>query len=295
MTRFFLLLTLLFTTQVFAVPIMGRKYDNVVQTLQTLAAQYPQNAKLINIGTSDSGRDIIGLKIGDGSVSNLVVGTHHGNEYGSTEVALAFAEEIARTPVDGQTIFVIPVLNIAGYDRRSREEFAGSMWHDPNRNYPGPCGSEGPFTLKSTAALAALIEREHIVTSATIHTHFPAVTFPWGVSTHDVTTPYNDIFQSLADVATFLSHYRTGTSTDIVYPVDGSFEDYAYWKHGVWSLLFEVGYSHSPNQAALEELVRVNVPGLRRMFETAPMVRATDHGFKGQCSLALKILDQHNE
>ena len=31
-----------------------------------------------------------------------------------------------------------------------------------------------------------------------------------------------------------------GASTDVVYPCDGAFEDYAYWKHGMWSLLLEL-------------------------------------------------------
>ena len=40
-----------------------------------------------------SGDTIIGLKIGNGPVNNLVVGTHHGNEYGATEVTRAFAAD----------------------------------------------------------------------------------------------------------------------------------------------------------------------------------------------------------
>src|SRR5690606_13246985 len=102
-------------------------------------------------------------------VHNLVVGTHHGNEYGATEVAQAFAEDIALKPIEGQTIYVIPVLNTWGYDRRYRREQGQRATHDPNRDYPGPCGSDGPFNLRSTKALADFLDAVPIVNSAPLH------------------------------------------------------------------------------------------------------------------------------
>lgn len=295
MFKFIFIFGLLSTTASVAKPMMNRKYDNVVKTIEQIATQYPEKAELINLGESDSGKDIIGIKIGHGDIPNLVVGTHHGNEYGSTELALEFAADVAENPIEGQTLFVIPVLNISGYDSRSREEVSGFTWYDPNRNYPGPCGTEGPFTLKSTQLLADFIDKENIVNSATIHTFYPAVVYPWGLSSHDLETPYMDTFQALASAATFKSQYQTGNSTEVIYPANGTYEDYAYWKFGVWSMLFEVGSSHRPDLSDLEELVRLNVPGLRRMFEMAPTERATDHDFKGECSWSLQLLDRHDE
>lgn len=295
MTKHILFLSLLFSSSVFATVQTDRDYAGVLKELQQIANQYPQSTEIVNLGNSDSGQDILAIKIGHGSVANLVVAAHHGNEYGSTEVALSFANDVAKNPLSNQTIFVIPVLNIGGYEKRARDEFAGSMWHDPNRNYPGPCGTEGPFTLKSSQALADFIDRENIVNSATIHTYYPAVVYPWGLTSHDLGTPYMDTFNALASAATYLSRYETGNSTDVIYPANGTFEDYAYWKHGVWSLLFEVGNSHWPDKKSLEETVRVNVPGLRRMFETAPLARAENHDFKGDCAWNLLHLDRHDE
>ncbi len=274
----------------------NRRYPEVKSFLAKLSQDYPNNVSLFNLGENDFGEQIQGVKIGNGPVRNIVVGTHHGNEYGSTEVALGFAESIAKAPVSGQTIYVIPVLNITGYNARRRNETDNAnRSFDPNRNYPSPCGTEGPLTLKSTRALAEFVAREGIVASATLHTFYPAVVYPWGISSHDLDTAYPDIFRKLVNDATVESKYQTGNSTEVIYPADGTYEDYAFMQHGVWSILFELGYSHSPNEAQIQTMVQVGVPGMRRMFENAPTMRAAQHSFQGRCDRLLNVLDRHDE
>ncbi|MGZ3692870.1 MAG: M14 family zinc carboxypeptidase [Bdellovibrionota bacterium] len=273
-----------------------RNYEGVKTFLTQLAAKYPKTVRPIVVGDSDSGEKIQGVRIGDGPVHTLVVSTHHGNEYGSTEVALAFAESVAANPIAGQSTYVIPVLNIGGYNKRSRYE-ATATGHssDPNRDYPGPCGTEGPFSLKSTKALADFVDHEKIVSSATLHTYFPAVVYPWGIPTKDLSTAYDDIFKGIVETATTDSHYQTGNSTEVMYPVGGAFEDYAYWKHGIWSILFELGFSHYPSDEQLQSMIDTNVPGLRRMLEKAPTNLAANHAFAGKCDYRLQSLDRHDE
>lgn len=237
----------------------------------------------------------MGLTIGSGKVHQLLVSTHHGNEYGSAEVAMAFIDDLTNKPLNDITMHIIPVLNTAGFDDRLRQEKASGKYHDPNRDYPGPCGTEGPYNLKSTKALADFVEQNNIVTSATLHTYFPAVVYPWGFSTRDTSTPYDSLFKELGALATQWSGYTVGNSTEVIYPADGTYEDWAYWKHGIWALLFELGYSHSPSESDVSEMIKVNVPGLRSFFENAPKARATDHDFKGKCDSRLRVLDLHNE
>ena len=208
----------------------------------------------------------------------------------------ALAESVARSPIVGQTVYLIPVLNIDGYNAKERRETARGITWDPNRDYPGPCGTEGPFKLKSTAMLAQFIEDHHIVASATLHTYSPAVVYPWGISTHDLSTPYDDVFKNLVQAATVESQYPTGNNTALIYPADGTFEDYAYWKQGIWSLLFELGFSHNPSDAEVDTLVNVNVPGLRRFLEQSPRQLAENHSFTGKCdSRMMSWRDRHDE
>lgn len=266
-----------------------KRYADIVRVLESVSNK--QNVELFDLGVSDSGTVIKGIRVGNGDVHNLVVGTHHGNEYGAAEVAQAFAEHMAENPIVGQTVHIIPVLNANGYDRRSRREMAKGRTFDPNRDYPGPCGTQGPWNLKSTKALADYVARYPIINSATLHTYTPAVLYPWGISTHDVDTGYTDIFKEIGLAATAFSGYKVANSTLELYPADGTFEDYAYWRHGIWSMLFEMGFTHRPSEEAVAELIRVNVPGLRKMFEEAPVVRAPEHAFTGQCNGLAEFLD----
>lgn len=275
-----------------------RDYKGVQAFLGELAETYKQTTSLIELGQANTGETIVGVKIGNGSVRNLVVGTHHGNEYGSSEVALATALSFAKDPIPNQTIYVIPVLNVSGYNSKSREErLAQGSWYtaDPNRDYPGPCGTNGPWKLKSTKALADFVDREQIVSSVTLHTFANMVLYPWGVSTHDIQTAHHEEFIALGKLAAQFSGYKVGNSTEELYPADGTFEDYAFWAHGIWSFLFEMGHSHSPSQTSVDQMISVNVPGIRNFFKQAPTQRAADHQFKGKCETHLRALDLRNE
>ncbi len=262
----------------------NKKYENIRSFLRKIHKDYPMNTSIIQLGVSDSGIPIEGLKIGHGSTSHLLVSTHHGNEYVATEIALAAIKDFAENPIHDRSIYVIPVLNTQGYDKKNRyEKISNDSRVDPNRDYEGPCATESPWKLKSTQNLAQFIVEKNIVAAATLHTSGPAVVYPWGTSATNFVTPYDNTFIDLARAATFLSGYAIGSSGGTIFPADGTFEDYAFWKHGIWSLLFEAGSSSSPDQKEIDETIRVNVPGLRRMFENAPLARAVDHTFTAAC------------
>ena len=258
-------------------------YLKIVTTLRQIAQEHPQTTQLISIGVSDAGQVIYGLQIGRGSRADLIVGTHHGNEYGSTAVAMGLANSIAENPIDGHTVYLIPVLNIQGYNSFVRTETVGQTTVDPNRDYPGPCVSTATFKSRSTRALAEFVAQKKIVASATLHTYWPAALIPWGLSTKDLRTRDEDTFLRLGKLAVQESGYAVGNSTELLYAADGTFEDYAYWKHGIWSLLFELGESHSPDPTAVEHMVNVNVPGIRRFLENAPAAVSQTHSFDGRC------------
>lgn len=258
-------------------------YSVVIDGLKKIAQQNPMTTQWFDLGMSDSGQMISGLKIGNGETADLIVATHHGNEYGSTAVAMGAAEEFARNAIVGHTVYIIPVLNISGYNSDDRYEKVPSGSLDENRDYPGPCVRTKSFQSKATTALANFIDKKNIVSSATLHTFSPAVLYPWGFSTNDTSTPYDSLFINLSKAATVESGYAVGNSKELLYAADGAFEDYAFWKHGIWSLLFEMGDSHNPSQDEMKRLVVENVPGLRRFFEMAPKARAENHAFTGKC------------
>lgn len=275
----------------------ANRYDRVKTIIRELAAQYPAQAQLFNLGVSDSGDQILGLQIGTGETHHLLVATHHGNEYGSAEVALAFARYATENPLPNTTLFVIPVLNIGGYNINERwERGADGKSHDPNRDYPGPCGTEGPYTLKSTKALAQFIEKNNIVAAATLHTYSPAVLYPWGLDLMNLETPYNQQYIELSQIAAQFSRYKVGNSTELLYPCNGAFEDFVFWKFGTWSFLFELGSSHSPRPDDIQQMIDENVPGLYSLFQSVPTTAAPDHEVRSSCrGRNLQFLDRHDE
>lgn len=275
----------LLTTQAQAAEPSKKKYTDIKNFMQELVRTHPGTVRSIIVGESDSGEAIHGVAIGDGPVHNLIVATHHGNEYGSTEVGMAVAASLADQPIADQTVYVIPVLNIGGYNNKFRNERGkNGVSVDPNRDYPGPCGSEGPHLLKSTASLSKFMDRENIVISATLHTYNPAVVYPWGFATRDNKTAYENEFKQLVKNAVTVSQYETGNSAEVIYPANGTYEDHAFWRSGVWSVLFELGTSHYPSQKDIDKMIRVNVPGIRNMLEKGPKARAENHEFTGNCS-----------
>ncbi len=275
--------------------IWSDKYVDVQKYLRQVVADHPGTTELVTLGISDSGQIIEGLKIGNGATAHLVVGTHHGNEYGATEVAKALAESLAAAPLPELTVYVVPVLNTIGYDHRKRGEDTPNTVLDPNRDYPGPCGTEGPFHLRSTAALARFIDERGIVAAATLHTFRPAVVYPWGFGTKDFDPPNLDIFLQLVRAATIESKYPVGNSTDVIYPAPGTFEDYAFSQYGIWPLLFELGHTHKPYENEVADLIHENVPGLRRLLTVAPHERARLHTFTGKCDRLAFLFDRHEE
>ncbi len=297
-TLIFIIWTLLLPAAAWAAPIgMSRDYARVQNFLVDLAKSNPRTTRLFELGQNSRGESILGVKIGEGSVKNLVVATHHGDEYGSTEVALGLAEDLARDPIQGRTIYVIPVLNIPGFNsgRRGELDGNGKTHIDPNRDYPGPCGPTTPFRLRSTRALADFIEREKIVTSATLHTSGAMILYPWGVPADNTATEYERDYQELGRMCTVASDYRIGNSTELLYPAVGSFEDFAYWKYGIWSILFEIGRRRSPDADELRELVRENIPGLRGLLANAPSTRAPKHRLESTCTSQFLGMDLRDE
>lgn len=270
------------------------RYEVVMDYLNQLVDNYPETSEIIELGLNDDEEIIYVLKVSDPSATEtshqLVVAGHHGNEYGSVEVALAFAKSIAAEPLEGRTIYVVPALNIDGYNHNIRRE----NFVDPNRDYPGPCGSHDsstsdeptednmPFQLKSTKLLADFLIDKNISTSLTLHTYSNVITYPWSVNYEQITNDH-DTFVAMAELGAEKNNYEIGTAADLLYFVAGNFVDYAYWEHGIWAFLFEIGRTHYPNAEQIKKEIELNVPAMRDMLDVAPEERSISHEYGLVC------------
>lgn len=268
----------------FSVHAVATKYEIVLQEMKSVHEQYRSHTELFELA-SDAGQTILGIKIGTGPVKDLVLATHHGNEYGSTAVAVALIKDLAKNPISGRTTFIIPVINISGYNARQRAE----RGFDPNRDWAGPCGNAHgtPFRLTSISSVAKLMEEHPFVVGITLHTFANTVTYPWSFEDNSP-TEHDAEFNDLAQFAASINGYRTGKTPDLIYTTRGDFESYAFWKHGMWSFLFEMGTSHSPSETQLEKLRRDNVPAIRNLLTQGPVAKAMSHEWNGNCANVLK-------
>lgn len=263
-------------------PLRTGAYDKIIETLRSLHRSHPRDTRLFQLKTPLRAqgfpqRKIVGIQIGLTGPADVIVGTHHGNEHGSTEVAMALAQSLSENPIRNRQIFLIPVLNISGYESILRLEHGT----DPNRTYPGPCGSTAaPFSLESTKALAKFLHKKNIVSAITLHNSGNSVTYPWA-NVKNTPTVFQSEFERLANVATSINGFKSGTSADVVYETLGNFEDYAFWQFGIWSFLFEMGTSNWEKE--IPEMIARSVPAVRALLDAAPRERADQHAWTGKC------------
>lgn len=281
-------LGLVATTMAWANSPTGR-YKTVVDQLERFQQQNPQFASLISLGENDEGTQLIGLRISTtpkvhstSKLSYLVVGTHHGNEGKSPDLALKFIEdmlarynstEILRGQLDEKQWVVVPVLNVTGFNRNQRWEYG----HDPNRDYPGPCHSGQGGKLKSINALRTHLKTHRYVGAITIHGYIGTLTYPWGVSTTNTHTHDHNAYASATGKAAQHNGYRHGTSTDLIYPATGTFEDWVYWKYGSWSLLVELD---SGSKRDIEDTSLA----MQTFFDELDRSPSGTHGLTGSCT-----------
>lgn len=252
-------------------------YDKIVTRLKDLDQQ--PNTTLFTLGQNDQGRNIMGIIVGDpatAKVKHVVVGTHHGNERASAEVPLLFTDMVVKAYDPSVLYYIVPVLNISGYNVSRREETGSDGdTHDANRDYEDACSTKQDFQLKSTTLISELVEREDIVSAVTVHGYIGTFTYPWGTEARDYTTQDDAFFQTWAKKAVKINNYKIGTHGAAIYPATGAFEDWAYYKLGVWSFLLEIRSPSSDLKKDAQTLVE--------FFKNSPTERSRNVGQHVNC------------
>lgn len=271
----------------FAAP-TGR-YKVVVDKLTQMQSAHPTVSQLFSIGKNAQGEDIVAIRVSTSpaqmvpsKIGHIVVSTHHGNELAAPEFTLAFiqdlltrfeSDEIYRGKLADTEWTIIPVLNISGYNSANRNE--NGM--DPNRDYPGPCISQAGGQVGSIRTLMQFLNTRVFSGSLTVHGYAGALTYPWGVDVHNTHSLDHNLFEKITREAAKLNGYRYGTSTDVVYPCDGAYEDYVYWKYGMWSLLLELKSGNG------DDIPR-SVKAMASYFDQLESSPSTQHNLTSACA-----------
>jgi len=274
------------------------RYEKVLADMNTLQAENPKRVSIVSIGKNGSGVDIQAIRISNtpnvidqNKIGMLALGVHHGNEGGAVPILMDFAKKVLAefeadpSKADNYEFLLVPVINIPGYNANSRTETG----IDPNRDYPGPCKGTLPnFRLKSTKAVADLFKTRIFSAAVTIHGYIGTITYPWGVGTSDSRSHDHSYFEEIGSKLAATTGYRYGTSTDIVYPCEGAFEDWAYWANGTWAMLFEI-----KNDSVADK--NKNVAALDQFFFDVKSSPSLNFSFDNGCESRLRSLDRGDE
>lgn len=207
--------------------------EDLHDRMEDLAALYPA-AELVEIGVSEEGRPLLGLRLGDGGYDarrgTLITGGLHAREWVAVHSALYIAERLLEDdgidPVvtallDEQKVLVVPVVNPDGYRytwttdrlwRKNRHDNGdGSFGIDLNRNFTtgwGGPGSSGSTASNNYRGVAPLSEPESAAVAEflalhprydrhiDLHCTGQLALHPWG---HTVDAPVED--DALSSVA----------------------------------------------------------------------------------------------
>ncbi|CAA6822078.1 MAG: Carboxypeptidase A1 precursor (EC [uncultured Sulfurovum sp.] len=177
-------------------------YDESLRFLDMMEKKHPNLIKVILIGTTYEGRDIVLVKISqnvekaDEKPAMLYTGSIHAREWIGNELALKFIEYVAENQaidpeleksLNESTLYMVPCLNPDGYEysrkhfsfwrKNRRKNHDGTFGVDLNRNFSigfvkqnntssNVYGGEEPFSEAETSAIKAFVDAHDNITIA---------------------------------------------------------------------------------------------------------------------------------
>ncbi len=218
-------------------------------------AEQDQDIESHSLGDSKGNVPINYLVFGNSAKTVFINGTHHGDEYASTNAVLSLIQYIAenkdKAPVlqeflNEYSIVVQPVVNPDGYKRAQRANLDG---FDVNRDY---IVSGDSITPESQLVMNLLAKYEPLIAMA-FHSGMRGILWPYGY-TGKAPEDY-DVLEEIGNAIANAINYEISSQSFYDYKTVGEFIDYAYTVHG--TLAFTVEVSNEKIPQSVRELVKV--------------------------------------
>ncbi|MBI9076671.1 MAG: carboxypeptidase regulatory-like domain-containing protein [Desulfatibacillum sp.] len=280
-------------------------YDDVVTQLNAFQSNYPDICKVVDIGQSYQGRDLLFLKISDNvnieedEPEFKYISTMHGNEPVGTDLMLKLINYLmdnyesaddegqrVTNLVDNMEIWIMPLMNPDGYVIDWRYNLQSK---DLNRTFPERTG-DNVNTLVDKTGIPRPTEVQRVMTwafnhspvlSANFHTGKIVANYPFDSNfsgTWEYTpTPDDDLFKELAltysrpnnPMYTSLEFEDGITNGADWYEVLGGMQDWNYVWMGCMEITIELSNDFAPDYSLMGDYWDDNRESLLAYMEWA--------------------------
>jgi len=233
----------------------GPPYEAQVELMKSLAAEN-DGIEYVEYGKSIQRRPLSGLLLTSSSAEPkemvLITGATHGNEYLNIADQLvpkwveSMPQDLSAFLAQGGSVFVVPVLNPDGYERRWRWN---SFFKDLNRDWPSPGNSLERPTQAESRDLAIFVEEFLQLHNAKLSVALDYHCCADGMLLHPlgwkagVKRPQADQDETERLIALYEQSFpnpgEIGTPPDILYAATGTTLDYWYLEYGAVALTYE--------------------------------------------------------
>lgn len=309
-------------------------YDAYVGRMYAWADSFPELCRIIKVGESVQGRDILFARItAPGNADNAEKGipafmyssTMHGNELSGYVMMLKLidylldeygTDEQVTWLLDSTDIWINPLANpdgtYFGGNHSVAEATRFNANHiDLNRNFPDVDGTgepDGNSLQDENQAMITLFESHPFVLSANLHDGAEVLNYPWDrwQEKHPDDSWFVDICRRYADSArarsggAYLSGFDHGITNGWAwYSVRGSRQDYVNYYQHAREVTFELSQHKIPDSLTLDSLWHLNRPSmLQYMAETHRGIKGrvvdAKTGEPLQAKVAISGHDKHN-
>ncbi len=251
----------------------------IAEKLRVAANKYPKIMKLINIGKSVKGKDLLVMKISDNvnieetEPEFKYISSMHGDEITGRELTVSLIEEIGQKYgsdseitelVNNTELYIMPSMNPDGSDMKQR---GNAKFADLNRNFPD-------MTRDTTSTPAGReIENQHVMAfqagrqfslSANFHGGTIVANYPWD-SKYDLhpldgfikelSQGYSDLNPEMRASSEFPGGITNGAAW---YIVKGGMQDWSYVWHNDLQITVELSHQKWPDYSEIPGFYKDN-------------------------------------
>ena len=261
-------------------------YDEIIQTIDSLCADYPSICKKFSYGLSVEGRELAAVKISDNvnldenEAEVMFDGGIHGDEIGGSENLVRFAEflcdsygvdQYITSLINNREIWLYIMVNPDGRVNMVRYNSNGvDLNRDWGYMWDADGNSPGSYSQVETRALRSCMLENQFVIQTSYHSGTVFLAYTWSYRPD----PCPDMAQidQLANVYVTSSGYPDlphGQGYTGMYPINGSSKDAMYGTMGSVGWTIEISMDKQPPASQIQYYYDLNEPAMISMIDYA--------------------------